>query len=40
LVFGLLFPRLFAPRGSSAWWVRTVRVEVFAQVFFAFFACS
>jgi hypothetical protein len=40
LVFGLLFPRLFAPCGPSVWWVRTVCVESFAQVFFAFFACS
>jgi hypothetical protein len=37
--FGLLFPRLFASRGPSAWWVRTVRVEGFAQVSSAFFAC-
>jgi hypothetical protein len=25
----LLLPRLFAPRGLSAWWVRTVHVEPF-----------
>jgi hypothetical protein len=40
LVLGLLFPRLFTPRGPSAWWVQTVRFEGFAQVFFVFFACS
>jgi hypothetical protein len=31
LVFGLLFPRLFAPRVPSAWWVQTGRVDTFGR---------
>jgi hypothetical protein len=29
LALGLLLPRLFAPRGLSVWWVRTVHVKPF-----------